>query len=88
MSCILCHMFPKRLFWDLRITGQRLYELNCLISVLHIEKAQRVEAEIMGIHREEVNQLQKIISQKDDDLKRSIERYEQILQVQKKYTFS
>ncbi|KAG7334316.1 hypothetical protein KOW79_002723 [Hemibagrus wyckioides] len=45
-----------------------------------VEKAQRVEAELMGIHREEVNQLQKIISQKDDDLKRSIERYEQILQ--------
>lgn len=58
------------------------------LCCLHTEKAQRVEAELMGIHREEVNQLQKIVSQKDDDLKRSIERYEQILQVQKKYSFS
>ncbi|MCJ8730858.1 hypothetical protein PDJAM_G00189280 [Pangasius djambal] len=45
-----------------------------------VEKAQRVEAELMGIHREEANQLQKIISQKDDDLKRTVQRYEQILQ--------
>ncbi|XP_034157108.2 golgin subfamily A member 4 isoform X2 [Pangasianodon hypophthalmus] len=45
-----------------------------------VEKAQRVEAELMGLHREEANQLQKIISQKDDDLKRTVQRYEQILQ--------
>ncbi|XP_017319168.1 golgin subfamily A member 4 isoform X2 [Ictalurus punctatus] len=45
-----------------------------------VEKAQRVEAELMGSHREETNQLQKIISQKEDDLKITIQRYEQILQ--------
>ncbi|KAK3573603.1 hypothetical protein QTP86_030008 [Hemibagrus guttatus] len=45
-----------------------------------VEKAQRVETELMGIHRDEVNQLQKLISQKEEDLKRSIQRYEQILQ--------
>ncbi|XP_053476606.1 golgin subfamily A member 4 isoform X2 [Ictalurus furcatus] len=45
-----------------------------------VEKAQRVEAELMGSHREEMNQLQKMISQKEDDLKITIQRYEQILQ--------
>lgn len=66
----------------MRITGRRLYELNYAISVhLHTEKAQRVEADLMGIHREEANQLQKIISQKDDELKNTVQRYEQIIQV-------
>ncbi|KAM9476755.1 golgin subfamily A member 4 isoform 2-T2 [Clarias gariepinus] len=45
-----------------------------------VEKAQSVEAELMVIHREEANQLQKSILQKDEDLKRTVQRYEQILQ--------
>ncbi|KAI5611533.1 golgin subfamily A member 4 isoform X1, partial [Silurus asotus] len=45
-----------------------------------VERAQRVEAELMGIHREEAHQLQKTISQKEDELKRTVQRYEQILQ--------
>lgn len=55
-----------------------LYHFCCL----HKEKAQSVEAELMVIHREEANQLQKSILQKDEDLKRTVQRYEQILQVQ------
>lgn len=35
----------------------------------------------MDSHREETNQLQKVIAQKDDDLNRTVHRYEQVLQV-------
>ncbi|XP_029553512.1 golgin subfamily A member 4 isoform X1 [Salmo trutta] len=45
-----------------------------------IEKAQSVEVELMDSHREETNQLQKVIAQKDDDLNRTVQRYEQVLQ--------
>uniref|UniRef100_A0A8C7T1I1 Golgin A4 n=1 Tax=Oncorhynchus mykiss TaxID=8022 RepID=A0A8C7T1I1_ONCMY len=49
-----------------------------------IGKAQSVEVELMDSHREETNQLQKVIAQKDDDLNRTVQRYEQVLQVQYK----
>ncbi|XP_072533661.1 golgin subfamily A member 4 isoform X3 [Salminus brasiliensis] len=45
-----------------------------------IEKAQTVEAQLMESHREEASQLQKIIAQKDDDLNRTVQRYEQVIQ--------
>nr|XP_029541209.1 golgin subfamily A member 4 isoform X2 [Oncorhynchus nerka] len=45
-----------------------------------IGKAQSVEVELMDNHREETNQLQKVIAQKDDDLNRTVHRYEQVLQ--------
>ncbi|XP_055791030.1 golgin subfamily A member 4-like isoform X2 [Salvelinus fontinalis] len=45
-----------------------------------IGKAQSVEVELMDSHREETNQLQKVIAQKDDDLNRTVQRYEQVLQ--------
>uniref|UniRef100_A0A4W5LA22 Golgin A4 n=1 Tax=Hucho hucho TaxID=62062 RepID=A0A4W5LA22_9TELE len=49
-----------------------------------IGKAQSVEVELMDSHREETNQLQKVIAQKDDDLNKTVQRYEQVLQVQSK----
>ncbi|KAL6487645.1 hypothetical protein MHYP_G00042710 [Metynnis hypsauchen] len=45
-----------------------------------IEKAQSVEAELIESHREEASQLQKIIAQKEDDLNRTVQRYEQVIQ--------
>uniref|UniRef100_A0A4W5RRB8 Golgin A4 n=1 Tax=Hucho hucho TaxID=62062 RepID=A0A4W5RRB8_9TELE len=45
-----------------------------------IGKAQSVEVELMDSHREETTQLQKVIAQKDDDLNRTVQRYEQVLQ--------
>ncbi|KAM3863047.1 golgin subfamily A member 4 [Diretmus argenteus] len=45
-----------------------------------IEKAQSVEAELIGCHREEAGQLQKVIAQKEDDLHRTVQKYEQVLQ--------
>ncbi|XP_076831794.1 golgin subfamily A member 4 isoform X2 [Brachyhypopomus gauderio] len=45
-----------------------------------VEKAQIVEAELMESHRDEVCQLQKLIGQKDDDLNKTVQRYEQVLQ--------
>ncbi|XP_006161129.1 golgin subfamily A member 4 isoform X3 [Tupaia chinensis] len=44
-----------------------------------INKAQEVEAELLESHREETNQLHKKITEKDDDLKRTAKRYEEIL---------
>ncbi|XP_060781327.1 golgin subfamily A member 4 isoform X2 [Neoarius graeffei] len=45
-----------------------------------VDKAQRVEADLMRIHREEASELQKIISQKDDERNKTVQRYEQIIQ--------
>lgn len=45
------------------------------------EKAQSVEADLISIHHEEVSQLKKVISQKEDDLHRTVQKYEQVLQV-------
>lgn len=49
---------------------------------VHTEKAQGVETELINSNREEVNQLKKIIAQKDEDLNRTVQRYELVLQVQ------
>lgn len=45
-----------------------------------IAKAQSVEAELISIHREEVSQLKKLVAQKEDDLHRTVQKYEQVLQ--------
>lgn len=44
-------------------------------------KAQEVEVELMENHKEEASQLQKIINQKESELKRTVQQYEEILQV-------
>ncbi|XP_069898513.1 golgin subfamily A member 4 isoform X2 [Dipodomys merriami] len=44
-----------------------------------INKAQEVEAELLESHQEETNQLYKKIAEKDDDLKRTAKKYEEIL---------
>ncbi|XP_061601631.1 golgin subfamily A member 4 isoform X2 [Cololabis saira] len=45
-----------------------------------IAKAQTVEEELLGSHRDEASQLRKVISQKDDDLHRTVQKYEQVIQ--------
>ncbi|KAK5613004.1 hypothetical protein CRENBAI_003185 [Crenichthys baileyi] len=45
-----------------------------------IAKAQAVEAELISSHRDEAEQLRKVISQKDDDLQRTVQKYEQVIQ--------
>jgi hypothetical protein len=40
-----------------------------------------VEAELLESHQEEINQLHKKIAEKDDDLKRTAKRYEDIFDV-------
>lgn len=44
-------------------------------------KAQTVEAELMSSHREEACQLRKEIGEKEDDLHRTVQKYEEVLQV-------
>uniref|UniRef100_A0A672YGM6 GRIP domain-containing protein n=1 Tax=Sphaeramia orbicularis TaxID=375764 RepID=A0A672YGM6_9TELE len=45
-----------------------------------IAKAQAVEAELIYSHRDEASQLRKVISQKEDDLHRTVQKYEQVIQ--------
>ncbi|XP_075683100.1 golgin subfamily A member 4 isoform X2 [Rhinoderma darwinii] len=45
-----------------------------------IGKAQEVEAEIMQSHQIETTQLHKKIAEKEDDLKRTVKKYEEILE--------
>ncbi|XP_067092055.1 golgin subfamily A member 4 isoform X2 [Osmerus mordax] len=45
-----------------------------------IGRAQGVEAELMAGHREEVSQLHKQISQKEDEMQKTVQRYEEVLQ--------
>ncbi|XP_019725898.1 golgin subfamily A member 4 isoform X3 [Hippocampus comes] len=45
-----------------------------------IGKAQIVEAELLSSHREETIQLQKAIAQKEDELNRTVQKYEQVIQ--------
>uniref|UniRef100_A0A3Q4AJJ9 GRIP domain-containing protein n=1 Tax=Mola mola TaxID=94237 RepID=A0A3Q4AJJ9_MOLML len=47
-----------------------------------IEKAQIVETELISNHREEISQLRKLIAQKEEDLHRMVEKYEQVIQAQ------
>lgn len=58
-----------------------LSEVFPAVASPHTEKAQSVETELMDSHREEASQLKKVIVQKEDDLKRTVQRYEEILQV-------
>uniref|UniRef100_A0A8D2CYV4 Golgin A4 n=1 Tax=Sciurus vulgaris TaxID=55149 RepID=A0A8D2CYV4_SCIVU len=58
--------------------AQKEQELEMTIKET-INKAQEVEAELLESHREETNQLHKKIAEKDDDLKRTAKRYEEIL---------
>ncbi|XP_060943889.1 golgin subfamily A member 4 isoform X3 [Limanda limanda] len=43
-------------------------------------KAQSVEAELITSHREEASQFRKVITQKDDDLHRTVQKYEEVIQ--------
>lgn len=45
-----------------------------------IAKAQAVEAELITSHRDEASQLRKVITQKEDDLHRTVQKYEEVLQ--------
>lgn len=45
-----------------------------------IAKAQAVEAELIYSHRDEASQLRKVISQKEEDLHRTVQKYEQVIQ--------
>lgn len=46
-----------------------------------LDKAQEVEAELLESHQEETQQLHRKIAEKEDDLKRTARRYEEILDV-------
>ncbi|XP_010593812.2 golgin subfamily A member 4 isoform X7 [Loxodonta africana] len=58
--------------------AQKEQELEMTIKET-INKAQEVEAELLESHQEETNQLHKKIAEKEDDLKRTAKRYEEIL---------
>ncbi|KAL0593446.1 Golgin subfamily A member 4 [Plecturocebus cupreus] len=58
--------------------AQKEQELEMTIKET-INKAQEVEAELLESHQEERNQLLKKIAEKDDDLKQTAKRYEEIL---------
>lgn len=57
------------------------FHVLTLAVFLETAKAQSVEAELISIHREEVSQLKKLVAQKEDDLHRTVQKYEQVLQV-------
>lgn len=61
--------------------------LHSLSPVLNAAKAQSVEAELIDNHREEVIQLKKLVTQKEEDLHKTVQKYEQVLQVARKTTF-
>lgn len=52
-----------------------------LFFFLDSAKAQSVEEELIGSHREEASQLRKVISQKEDELHKTVQKYEQVIQV-------
>lgn len=58
--------------------AQKEQELEMTIKET-IDKAQEVEAELLESHQEETNRLYKKIAEKEDDLKRTAKRYEEIL---------
>lgn len=58
-----------------------MYELTKTLNSLDTEKAQIVETELISNHREEISQLRKLIAQKEEDLHRMVEKYEQVIQV-------
>ncbi|CAL8300010.1 unnamed protein product [Merluccius merluccius] len=70
----------KKLMRDFS-TQMALKEREIEITVKEtIGKAQSVEAELITSHREEVVQLHKLLAQKEDDLHRTVQKYEQVLQ--------
>lgn len=52
-----------------------------LFPILNTAKAQSVEAELIDSHREEVSQLKKLVATKEEDLHKTVQKYEQVLQV-------
>lgn len=46
-----------------------------------LDKAQEVEAELLESHQEETNQLHKKITEREEDIRRTAKRYEEILDV-------
>lgn len=40
-----------------------------------------MEAELIDIHRDEVSHLKKVITQKDEELQKTVQKYEQVIQV-------
>lgn len=48
---------------------------------LHTAKAQVVEAELMDIHRDEIGHLKKLVTHKDEELQKTVQKYEQVIQV-------
>lgn len=49
--------------------------------LLHAAKAQVVEVELIDTHRDEVSQLKKLITQKDEELQKTVQKYEQVIEV-------
>ncbi|XP_068597008.1 golgin subfamily A member 4 [Brachionichthys hirsutus] len=45
-----------------------------------IVKAQHVEADLISSHREEVSQLRQLVAQKDEDIHRTVQKYEQVIE--------
>ncbi|KAG7275650.1 hypothetical protein CRUP_009616 [Coryphaenoides rupestris] len=70
----------KQLMRDFN-TQMALKEREIEITVKEtIEKAQSVEAELITSHREEVVQLHQLLDKKEEDLHRTVQKYEQVLQ--------
>lgn len=40
-----------------------------------------MEAELIDVHRDEVGHLKKMIAQKDEELQKTVQKYEQVIQV-------
>nr|XP_033786445.1 golgin subfamily A member 4 isoform X2 [Geotrypetes seraphini] len=59
--------------------AQKEHELETVVQET-ISKAQEVEAELMQTHQIETSQLHRRITEKDDDLKRTVKKYEEILE--------
>lgn len=52
-----------------------------LFLIPNTAKAQSVEVELIDSHREEVSQLKKLVAAKEEDLHKTVQKYEQVLQV-------
>lgn len=55
-----------------------------LLPFLDTAKAQEVETELITSHRDEASELRKVIAQKEDDLHRTVQKYEEVIQVLRK----
>lgn len=63
---------------------QKCKKVHSLSPLLDAARAQTVEAELIDNHREEVAQLKKLLTQKEEDLHKTVQKYEQVLQVARK----